>query len=303
MNSRQPPSTRIWVILARQAPLAAVIRRGPNRHVQLLKWDLAADTFEPGQWFKGRIYERRCDVSPDGQLLLYFAATYKEPLRSWTAISKLPWFTALALWPKGDGWNGGGYFTGDREIHLDHFPGDDVPHPDFQTRCRKFPITSNAEWRDEDFTAWCHTRKRDGWVRHHEGVWEEHWVQNHEGVWEEHRKSKVYSWTASVPEVWRKPHPKRPLSLEMSIVGVHQDNGPWYAINYRVIDQSETEVLPLGLTDWVDWDQRGDLLFARTGCLFRQAFTETGPSTAVKLIDLSANKFTPLAAPDWAQTL
>ena len=290
MNSRQPQSTRIWVILARKAPLAAVIRRGPNRHVQLLKWDLAADTFEPGQWFKGRIYERRCDVSPDGELLIYFAATYKQPLRSWTAISKLPEFTAQALWPKGDGWNGGGYFTGDREIHLDHFPGDDVPHPDYQTRCRKFRITSNAAWRGEDDPVWCSTRERDGWVLHSNGVWGEYYL----------RDSSVHK--ASVPESWRRPHGQSPRSLEMSIEGIGMRNGPWYVTTYRVLDHLGSEVLRLGLTDWADWDQRGDLLYARHGCLYRQAFTEAGPSPAMKLIDLTANKCPHLSARDWAQT-
>src|SRR3954454_10755262 len=80
-------STRLWVLLARKARVAAIFRRGPSRHVQLIKWNLDNDTFEFGQWFKGRVYERRCDLSPAGTLLIYFAATYKEPLRSWTAVS------------------------------------------------------------------------------------------------------------------------------------------------------------------------------------------------------------------------
>jgi hypothetical protein len=42
----------------------------------LIKWHLKSDTFEIGQWFKGRIYERRCDLSPSGELLAYFAAKY-----------------------------------------------------------------------------------------------------------------------------------------------------------------------------------------------------------------------------------
>src|SRR5580692_1395652 len=106
---------RIWVLLAKNASVAVVFRRGPTRQVQMIKWNLDEDSFEEGQWFKGRIYERRCGLSPDGKYLIYFAATYKEPMRSWTAISKPPYFSALMLWPKGDGWNGGGYFTGARE--------------------------------------------------------------------------------------------------------------------------------------------------------------------------------------------
>src|SRR5262249_39683455 len=60
--------------------------------------------FYEGQWFNGRIYERRCDLSPSGKRLIYFAASYKAPYAIWTAVSRLPFLTAVTLWPKGDGW-------------------------------------------------------------------------------------------------------------------------------------------------------------------------------------------------------
>ena len=60
--------------------------------------------------FKGRIYERRCDLSPDGQLLGYFAADRLSGFGTWTAVSRPPFLTALALWPKGDAWGGGAFF-------------------------------------------------------------------------------------------------------------------------------------------------------------------------------------------------
>jgi hypothetical protein len=78
------------------------------------------DTFQCGQWLKGRVYERRCDPSPNGELLLYFAANYGKPYRSWSAISRPPFLTALALWPKGDGWGGGGHFLSENRIELNH---------------------------------------------------------------------------------------------------------------------------------------------------------------------------------------
>ena len=80
-------ATRLFAILARETSLAVVLRRGPSKQVQLIQWDRANDRFEYGQWFKGRIYERRCDLSPSGDKLIYFAAKYKKPLFSWTAVS------------------------------------------------------------------------------------------------------------------------------------------------------------------------------------------------------------------------
>ena len=73
------PQVRIYSILAREAKRAVVFRRGPSKLVQLLLWHTDTDKFEDGQWFKGRIYERRCDLSPNGKLLVYFAANYKLP--------------------------------------------------------------------------------------------------------------------------------------------------------------------------------------------------------------------------------
>jgi len=82
---------RLSVLLARSAPVGVIFRRGPSKQVLLIRWNLEKDTFETGQWFKGRIYESRCDLSPDGKLLLYFAASQKKPYISWTAISRPPY--------------------------------------------------------------------------------------------------------------------------------------------------------------------------------------------------------------------
>src|SRR6185369_7215779 len=129
-------STRIFAILARAAPVGVILRRGPSKQVLLLKWQLGSDTLEAGQWFKGRIYERRCDLSPSGALFLYFAAKHRPPFGTWTAISKPPTLTALALWPKGNAWGGGGVLESELAIALNHRPGEDELAPGFQLRRR-----------------------------------------------------------------------------------------------------------------------------------------------------------------------
>ena len=110
-------SCSVYCILAREANRAVILRRGPTRRVQLILWHTDTDTFEEGQWFYGRIYESRCDISPDGTLFLYLAqkAKTQERLKSstthkWTALSIPPYFTGLKLWPCGDTWQGGGLF-------------------------------------------------------------------------------------------------------------------------------------------------------------------------------------------------
>ena len=113
-------ATRLYAILARRAPVAVVFRRGPSNRVLLIKWNTDSDTFEEGQWLKGKIYEGRCEISPDGELLLYFAANWRKPYLSWTAVSRPPYLTALALWPKGDARGGGGLFVNGTRIGLNH---------------------------------------------------------------------------------------------------------------------------------------------------------------------------------------
>jgi hypothetical protein len=116
------PPARLHVILAREAPLAVVFRRGPAKQVCTLLWDRRTDEFSLGQWLRGRIYEDRCDLSPDGRYLIYFAydgRSHREHGPAWTAVSRAPWLRALALYSKGSCWGGGGYFTGARTYWLD----------------------------------------------------------------------------------------------------------------------------------------------------------------------------------------
>ena len=104
---------RVHVLLARDAEVGVVIRRGPAKKVCTIHWDRRNDTFDVGQWLNGKIYERRSDLSPDGKYLIYFAMNgrwHTESKGSWTAISRAPYLKAVAMFPKGDCWNGGGLF-------------------------------------------------------------------------------------------------------------------------------------------------------------------------------------------------
>lgn len=111
MTDTLPP--RLHVLLAAQAPVGIVIRRGPSKQYCTLLWNRKTDSFTLGQWLKGRIYEHRCDLSPDGKHFLYFAMnarrSYKGPM-CWTAISRTPYLRAIALYGDEETWLGGGRF-------------------------------------------------------------------------------------------------------------------------------------------------------------------------------------------------
>ncbi|MEJ5170907.1 MAG: hypothetical protein WHU10_07965 [Fimbriimonadales bacterium] len=98
----------------------------------MLVWDLATDEIVPGQWIKGRVYEKRSDVSPDGRYFVGAFTNYSSKpdkrdgtedgflSMGWTAVSRPPYFTALALWFTGGAWNGGGIWTGPRALALNN---------------------------------------------------------------------------------------------------------------------------------------------------------------------------------------
>ena len=114
----RPFPARLHVLLASKAPIGVVFRRGPASAVCTVGWNRETNQFELGQWLRGRIYERRADLSPDGRYLIYFARggrRHQETKGSWTAISRAPWLHAVTLYGKGDCWQGGGLFTANRK--------------------------------------------------------------------------------------------------------------------------------------------------------------------------------------------
>ncbi|MEB1529037.1 hypothetical protein [Xanthomonas sp. WHRI 7945] len=289
---QRPPATRLYALLAREARTGVIFRRGPSKQVQLIRWDLREDSFEHGQWFKGRIYERRCDLSPSGRLLVYFASKQQGDFVTWTALSRPPFFTALALWPKGDCWGGGGMFEDERTLLLNHrsqegrdpFPlptGFQVPH-DLQVR----PF-GRGSGGGEDEPIDSALRQRDGWQVIDAGVGETGGLTS--GV--------LYRFTR--PRVWEKPGASgRRLQSLLQVVG--RGNEAWYGLDHRVLDRDGTVLLDLPGSDWADWDG-GDLVFARDGCLYRltksgfRDYAQDGERVFRLLHDFRSARFAPLA--------
>src|SRR5260221_8777157 len=98
------PICHLFIILARDVHQAVILRRGPHIWTQMLLWNTKTDTFTEGQWLKGTLYPRRCDLSPDGSKLIYFVAKHYKH-NYWTAISRPPYFTALAMWDTSGTWH------------------------------------------------------------------------------------------------------------------------------------------------------------------------------------------------------
>lgn len=296
----RPPSTRLFAILARKAPVAVIFRRGPSKRVKLIKWDTQYDTFEHGQWLKGRIYERRCDLSPSGQKLIYFAANYKPPYFSWTAVSRPPYLTALALWPKGDAWGGGGHFKNEKTILLNHGVGNLALAEGFRLAGRmRVSLLGEYSGRGEDDPVYHERLLRDGWKLVQPGKHHQHELGSE--LW----------WEFDPPQIYARKHryeAGHTSELRMVLRGLHERDGDWYVLEYEVTSQATQEPISLGRLDWADWDKNGDLLFAKEGRLYRmkpdaqRAVDETpfAMASAAELADFRDLAFEEVNAPEEA---
>jgi hypothetical protein len=291
-TGRAASPARIYALIAAGARKAVVFRRGPSKCVLVLSWDLKTDTLHSGQWFKGRIYERRCDLSLDGELLAYFAARHHGPLGTWTAVSRPPFLTALALWPKGDAYGGGGLFQDSRELHLNHRPGDEFALADGFALPRGFRVRPFGE--------------RPGWGEdapiHTTRLAREGWRTVVSGEASPFSTKGLFHWTIDPPMVMEKPigHGGK-ARLRVGLHGIGKRDGAWYAQTAQVVVSATGKVLDLGEIDWADTDHNGDVLFARDGCLYRLAQPLVSGAAPKLVADLNVLSFETRAAPGFAR--
>jgi hypothetical protein len=233
------PGPRLYGIPATAADVVAVVRRGPSSWCRLGRWDVAAGAYEPGAWLRGALYPQRCDLSPDGRFLAYFALQSSASWElGWTyvAISRLPWLAALAAWGTDGTWTRGIHFVSDPSVRQ-------VEQPDhgslrYDVLAAGIAITRPASYSVE---------RRRGWTEV-EGSPE----RAEDDLWDERRARALRM---------RKVCPvDRGVQLEVT---------GWYAafrsgeyshdVAYAVVDRGRTELLSV---QWADWARDGNLLVA-----------------------------------------
>ena len=240
----------MFVYLARDAPIGVVLRRGPTNWVRLSLWHTDTDRIEHGQWMKGRVYERRSDVSPDGRLFAAFVRQTGGRERegggadTWLALSEPPLFTARAVWFIGGTYYTGGWFPNASTLWLGFMEPcapDRGSMPSGLTLAapQAVPyVDGTPEWTDR--TVHFNRLLRDGWTPVP--------GEPHASAWE-HR------------------HPRHDTRLTMCqrFDGFGRVGGP-YAVDYGVT-AADGATQTIGPAAWADWDQQGRLAVARAGHL------------------------------------
>jgi hypothetical protein len=265
---------RLHVFLARDAPVGVVLRRGPAAWARLSLWHTDTDLFEHGQWLRGRVFERRCDVSADGSLFVAFIRTNAARLRpdqradTWIAISRPPYFTALALWWVGGTYCTGGLFPERRSVWVGWNDGPDQGSlPSWLERSSTIPhVDSTNNWTDRTVL---HNRLlRDGWQPRVEPA----------------------------RETWEHRSPHEPLTLVFRELGWNpRATGGPHQVEYALRTQNGV-VEDLPDVTWADWDQRGRLIIVQHGRLLHWRSREDWRALA----DFTSQTPESLAAPSWA---
>jgi hypothetical protein len=295
---------RLYVLLARNAPVGVILRRGPSKWVQVIRWNTIEDTFELGHWFKGRIYNEYCDLSPSGAKLIYLAAKHDRHLTadptytySWTAVSHVPYLTAVALWPLGDTWYGGGLFASERSIWLHHTSRDVsgqlsnvmsilTPHPNHRppknVQIRPYPYWTNPE---------AVRLVRDGWTRREDGETRTDITLLVKPYTEEKRGDR-YLYRANAART----HILRRRSLDWSL------SAPKVTYRLRRNDEAPDAGEYLEGAEWADWDSQGRLVCARAGKLYTVSTPSTGNDLEwQEIADFNDSKPYNLPPPEWAR--
>ena len=268
---------RLYVLLASDAPVGVVIRRGPSKRVCTVLWNRKKDTFKLGQWMCGRIYERRSDLSPDGKHLIYFAMNGRwesESSGAWTAISRAPFLKAVVLLAKGDCWHGGGLFLTDRTYWLNDGHG------------HKSLLASNGVERDQIFkpanyfggeclNVYFPRLIRDGYTMKESAE-----VNDRHGF---------VDFEKALPKGW---------SLRKRVHSdIHAGEGKGVYWDSHELEHSGKQLLhDTGGWEWADWVD-GRLVWARKGKFFAARLNANGLGNERELFDFNSLEFETKAAP------
>ena len=250
----QHPLPHLRVSRARDRPVGVVLRRGPTDWARLSLWHVGVDRLEHGQWIKGRVFERRSDLSADGSLFAAFIRQSggKEPdgADTWIAVSRPPFFSALAVW---------GSWAGTYTHRQPFFPDRRSLWLGFQSE--------TAPARGSVLPPWLRIAPPTevGYVDRTSGVGRIGPCTSI-GCFATAGSS---SRTPRTGRLWQRRHPSRPFTLHMrhSFESFRREGGP-YQHGPQVSGEAGQTEHAIGKAEWADWDQRGRLVVASRGRLW-----------------------------------
>jgi hypothetical protein len=232
---------RIHLLPAAKAPVVVVIRRKPSKLFHVIRVDTVTGKYEQGAWFNGKLYAMRCDVSFDGDWLVYMAMGAGG--NTWNAVSRLPRLTAVSESASIGTYFGGGYWRASDVLCLNHWAPAKPAKLPFRTE------QFRAQYGGEDLSVVYPRLERDGWRRRGDN-----W--GHAAIV---KKAKRFTATHAGDDGWiRQPSAKYP-ALIMWYAGYLA-----YGYTFRFRIPAQPDLLDDDV-DWANYDSRGQLVVARKG--------------------------------------
>ena len=216
------------------------------------------------------------------------SAQPKESGETWTAISKLPYWTALALWEKENNAEGGGVFLNNRSVYVRQETQRSKAVDVDNAFARRFQLERFAPkhlfqyGNSECLGIYFPRLVRDGWRN------------------ESHEKKGA----DTEVHVWTRTSPKQPghVLVKTAVASTERRDAGLgaYFDQHDLRSVEDRAALGLDRCGWADWDGNGDLLFTRDGSLFRATWAANAYQPKL-VCDLRPNRFQPIAAPPWAR--
>lgn len=254
-----PP--RLHILLANGCRKAIVFARGPSRRTAIFGWDRSSDVFAQYASVEGRVYEKRSDLSPNGEWLLYLQGNWKSGARdygSWTRLVKLPDFSTEESFGSNGTYDGGGIFVSDDGFWIhDHFEKQSLKQPSSEGIRRLRMPRNEFTPCVGNLAVYSCRMTRDGWVL----------LANEEQGERAFTKALFEGWTL-----------KRRIQKSL------KRGADWEMV--ELVHATSQQTLLLDDWEWADWDHNR-LVWVDGGKLFAADLKAEGISNILLLKDFN----------------
>lgn len=235
--STRPQPARIHLLPAKEAPYVVILRRKPSRMFHVIRLNTLTNFIEHGSWFRGRLFPMRCDVSFDGEWMVYFASGATSD--TWNGVCRLPFLRTSLESKHHSTYHGGGYWRDCKTLVLNQWWRSIEGRVPFELESM---LGSHV---DSDPAVLYSRLKRDGWEPSPEPA-----IVQDSG--------------------WRiRPTPRHPY-LRLWSLGYSAQKGG-YVFRFKIDDFAD---LLDGHVTWACWDSLHNLIFARLGIVYKYSLSD-----------------------------
>lgn len=264
--------SRIHLLAAKDAPTLVILQRKRAKLFHVITLDTQTRQVVEGSWFRGVLYGTSCDVSFDGQYMVYLARGTRLKGATWSGVCRLPWLKTLVHVESP--FTGGGCFVGPRQLATQGWDRRDVT----ESEEIPFKIAPNAAYHLGDESGVIYSRfARDGFTR----------LGDNRGT-EEKLAGERYQVACVGDDGWGlRPAEGYPM-LQVRYLGYNM-SGSGHTFGFSLSEQPHI----VEDASWATWDCRRTLWVARPGVVAQ--YTLADIRAGAPSFSLDVDRFEPPA--------